>query len=162
MKSRNRSSETGASEQVRLPNPKERPVLIVDGHTKDVTALTATLRRLGVQNPLHCLPDGQQAIDYLRGAAGYLDRLAYPLPSALFLDLKLPLVSGWEVLEWMARRKTKSDCIIIVCTEFTHLPVMQPIYGLGAHCIIKKPVEEIDLMNLIYHFPRPWRIARKT
>jgi len=50
--------------------------------------------------PLHVAVNGQDAIDYLMGNGPYVDRAAYPLPHCIFLDLKLPFIDGFEILEW--------------------------------------------------------------
>jgi CheY-like chemotaxis protein len=133
-------------------------ILIVDDQPEDQSVLTWGLRRLGIQNPIFCLQDGHETIRYFNGEGRYSDRTNYPLPAVLFLDLKLPVVSGWEVLDWMHGCGLKGDCLIFVCTQFSHVSGMQRVYDLGADSFIKKPIHEVDLMNLIYHFPRPWRI----
>jgi DNA-binding response OmpR family regulator len=48
--------------------------------------------------------DGEETIDYLKGAGPFCDRSVYPLPDILLLDLLLPKVSGHEVLEWLRGR----------------------------------------------------------
>jgi CheY-like chemotaxis protein len=137
-------------------------ILIVDGQEEDQIALSHGLRRIGVRNTLHWLRNGREAIEYLTSASSTSDNLKYPLPAALFLDPKLPVLSGWEVLDWLHGQKTKPDFLIFICTRFTHLAGVQPVYGLGAHRIIKKPVQQIDLLDLIYHFPAPWRIKSRA
>ncbi len=48
--------------------------------------------------------DGQEAIDYLSGAGAFADRTAHPIPAVIFLDLKLPIKSGHEVLAWIRQQ----------------------------------------------------------
>lgn len=49
---------------------------------------------------LRCVGDGGEAIQYLLGHGRYSDRKEFPMPSLMLLDLKMPRVSGFEVLEW--------------------------------------------------------------
>jgi len=134
-------------------------ILIVDDQSEAQSLLTWKLRQIGVQNPIHRLSDGHEAIRYLGGEAPYSDRINYPLPGVLFLYLKLPVVNGWEVLDWIHGCGMKRDCFIFVCTHFTEVAAMQRVYDLGAESFLKKPIQETDLMNLIYHFPRPWTLS---
>src|SRR5437868_14869596 len=87
--------------EVLLRERSGTPILIVDDQSEAQSLLTWSLRRAGVQNPIHCLSDGHEAIRYLGGEPPYCDRINYPLPGVLFLDLKLPVLDGWEVLDWI-------------------------------------------------------------
>ena len=139
-----------------MPHRQGKLILIVDDQAEDQSVLTWGLRRLGVQNPIHCLHDGHETIRYFNGETPYSDRVNYPLPGVLFLDLKLPVLTGWEVLDWMHGCGMKRECFVFVCTQFSEVAAMQRVYDLGAESFIKKPIQEIDLMNLVYHFPSPW------
>jgi CheY-like chemotaxis protein len=78
-----------------------RPILLVDDNEDDVLLMKRALKDAGVQNPVFVAEDGQQAIDYLSGTGPYADRGSFPLPWIAFLDLKLPLKTGHEVLAWI-------------------------------------------------------------
>ena len=76
-------------------------ILIVEDNSDDLYILKRAFRLAGTPNELHCVEDGQQAIDYLQGVRPFDDRAAYPLPSLVLLDLKLPVKHGFEVLAWV-------------------------------------------------------------
>src|SRR5262249_9670902 len=58
-------------------------------------------QKVRIPNPLHVVRDGQEATEYLMGAGEFADRAEHPLPTLMLLDLKLPRMSGFEVLAWL-------------------------------------------------------------
>ena len=77
-----------------------RPILLAEDSEDDATVLRSTLRKAGLAAPVVVVPDGSQAIAYLKGEGIYADRDLFPLPGLLLLDLKMPGKNGFEVLEW--------------------------------------------------------------
>src|SRR5581483_9368621 len=71
-----------------------KTILQVEDDENDVFLLQHAMKRAGVSNPVQVATDGQQAIDYLQGAGKFADRMKYPFPCLVLLDLKLPYVMG--------------------------------------------------------------------
>ena len=128
----------------------------MDDQPDDQAVLTQALRRIGVRNRLLFLRDGHEAILYFNGDPLYSDRVNYPLPAVLFLDLRLPGANGWEVLDWLHGTGSKGDCHIFIYSRLNEINGLQRAYSLGADSFLKKPLQEINLANLIRHFPKPW------
>ncbi|MDB6032679.1 MAG: CheY-like response regulator receiver domain protein [Verrucomicrobiales bacterium] len=139
----------------------EKLILIIDDQESDQQVLARSLRRLGVLNPVHRLGDGHEAMRYLNGDTPYGDRTTFPFPAIIFLDLNLPLVNGWEVLDWVHGLSLKGASELFVYSEVKNVNEVRRIYDLGADSFLRKPVNELDLMNLIYHFPKHWNIQRE-
>ena len=77
-------------------------VLVADDSEDDKYFLRRALKDAAV--PLRVtaeLEHGGQIIDYLSGLGQYADRARFPIPDVLITDLKMPIMSGWEVLEWL-------------------------------------------------------------
>ncbi|MDR3561999.1 MAG: response regulator, partial [Negativicutes bacterium] len=73
-------------------------ILLVEDNRMDVELTLDAFNEAKMLNTIHVAPNGQDALDYLFGRGKYADRGAYPLPSLILLDLKLPGIDGFEVL----------------------------------------------------------------
>src|SRR5688572_27052731 len=88
----------------------ELTILIAEDTENDAELVRIALRSIEVKNPVEIVPDGQAVIDYLCAKGKYRDRAAFPFPSVLFLDLKMPRLNGFEVLGWL---RDHPECSII-------------------------------------------------
>src|SRR5688572_21887296 len=75
-----------------------RTILLVEDDSNDTLLFERAFHKAGITLPVQMVSDGDQAVSYLRGDEKYANREAYPLPSLILLDLKLPRRSGLEVL----------------------------------------------------------------
>jgi CheY-like chemotaxis protein len=137
-------------------------ILIVDDQEEDQAVLAYNLDKIGVKNPILSLKDGHEAIHYLKGDGIYTDRKKYPLPEAIFLDLQMPAVSGWDVLEWVRNAAIKPRIPIFIYSHPSNVGEVQKLYRLGADSFVRKPIDEIELAHLIHHFPRPWIMSASS
>lgn len=135
----------------------ENLILIVDDQESDQALLSRMLTHLGIVNPSLWLMDGHEAIRYLDGDAPYDNRTRYPLPAVLFLDLKLPVVSGWDVLNRLQTLSCERAFRLFVYSEIKNVSEVRKVYALGADSFLTKPVKEVDLVNLLHHFPGCWQ-----
>ena len=133
-------------------------ILIVDDAVEDQRMLTRALRRLGVQNRICCLNAGKEMIGYLKGDDPYCDRLKYPLPGILFLNLELPIANGPPLLDWLHGSPMRENAHLFVYGQRRSVSEVERIHNLGADLFLKKPLQEIDLLDLIYRFPESWAI----
>ena len=101
---------------------RERTILLVEDSDDDVFFMQDTMKRAGLVNPLQVVRDGQQALDYLGGLGKYGDRRLFPMPCLVLLDLKLPRVSGFEVLASI-RAKHDLGKLPVVILSGSKLPV---------------------------------------
>jgi CheY-like chemotaxis protein len=137
-------------------------ILIVDDDEVDQFMLERTLRSIGVRNPIRKLSDGRSALGYLEADPPYNDRALNPFPAAIFLDLKMSGVTGWDVLDWISGFSMKQDAKIFVHSDFNQVADLPRLYRLGADSFIPKPLQESDLFNLVYHFPAPFEVQRPS
>jgi CheY-like chemotaxis protein len=100
--------------------------------------------------------DGQEALDYLRGAGKFADRDQFPLPAVVFLDLKLPLISGHDVLAWIRQQRELETVVVIVLTSSNEASDLSRCYALGANSYLVKPPTPEQLDDLAKAFKWYW------
>ncbi len=131
-------------------------ILLVEDNEDDVFLMKHALRGAGVANPVFVVESGQQAIDYLSGARGYQDPTRYALPAIVFLDLKLPLMSGHEVLAWIRSQRQLESLIVVVLTSSNEPSDVRRSYSLGANSYLVKPLTAQQLVDLAKAFNWSW------
>src|SRR5437762_12410408 len=83
-------------------SPLERGqlILIAEDSESDIFFMLRVMEQAGVLNPIFVVRDGKEAMAYLQGNGQYADRVTYPTPGIVLLDLKMPGIDGFEVLRW--------------------------------------------------------------
>ena len=126
----------------------QEPLLLVEDEDNDVLLLRRAFVKAGILNPIHAVSSAEGALAYLAGEGVYADRLKYPLPTLVLLDLKLPGKDGFEVLEWIRRHPTLSALRVIVLTSSTRARDSDRAHQLRANSYLIKPVEFDHLVAL--------------
>ena len=134
----------------------KRAILLVEDNEDDVFLMRRALKGAHVVNPLHVVEDGQEAVDYLAGTGRFADRERYPLPAVVFLDLKLPYLSGHDVLAWIRRQKEFESLVVIVLTSSNEASDLSRCYALGANSYLVKPPTPDQLEDLAKAFKWYW------
>ena len=131
-------------------------VLVAEDSDDDAFLLTRAFRKAGIGNPVHVCRDGQETIDYLSGAEKFQDRTAYPLPTMLLLDLKMPKVSGFEVLEWLEHHEALRELRAAVLSSSDHPSDMKRACELGAWFYFVKPATPEGLVEMARQVQENW------
>jgi CheY-like chemotaxis protein len=131
-------------------------ILLVEDNEDDVFLMKRALKGAGVTNPLQVVEDGQQAIDYLSGTAAFTDRSQFPLPAIVFLDLKLPILLGLQVLSWIRKQPHLEDVVVVVLTSSNEPSDLKEAYRLGANSYLVKPPTADQLIDLAKAFRWYW------
>src|SRR5881296_3830745 len=136
-------------------------ILLGEDDPGDALLLELALAKALDDVSLQFVRDGQEAIDYLQGTGRFADRLKFPLPRMLVLDLKLPLVNGFEVIAWVRRQPGLKQMPIIVLTGSDEPRDVNCARELGANRCFIKPSTSDDLPALVKGLREQWEeIAR--
>jgi len=133
-------------------------ILIADDNEDDAVAIVETLKSAGIRNQLRLVGDGREVIAYLKGHEHYGDRKKHPLPSVLLLDLKMPRLGGFEVLEWLRFSMPAKDILIIILSGHGELGDIKRGYELGARSFLIKPCHAEDIRNLVRAYSTYWEL----
>jgi CheY-like chemotaxis protein len=116
-----------------------RTILIVEDEESDVLLMRLAMKKVGVVNPIQIVSHGQEALEYLQGTGKFGSRVEFPMPSLVLLDLKLPGLSGLEVLEWLRRQPQFQSLIVIMLSSSKEPKDIQAAYRAGANAYVAKP-----------------------
>jgi two-component system response regulator len=131
-------------------------ILLVDDDEDAIMLLDTALERAQVATPRVVARNGKEAIDYLSGSGAYADRKKFPWPGLMMLDLKMPVVDGFEVLEWCRQFKKGKDLVIVVMTGSNNESDRERAISLGAAAFYIKPVSFSDLVEIARQIRERW------
>ena len=135
-------------------------VLIAEDDGNHLELVRRALDQTGYGWPVHCVGDGEEAIEYLAGLGRFGNREEFPLPNILLLDLKMPRKDGFEVLKWIEDQRTISlglkEMRVVVLTASDEIRDVNRAYHLGASSFIVKPVEFSEFREMVGSMLRYW------
>jgi two-component system, response regulator len=117
----------------------EKYVLLVEDNEDDVALTQIAFRRSQVPNELVVVTDGQEALDFLFGQGQYAGRDTSQTPAVVLLDLKLPCVSGQEVLRQIRMDEKISRLPVVVLSSTTNMEEIKECEQLGISRYYRKP-----------------------
>lgn len=139
--------------------PRPLTILLVEDDPDHAEMIRRTLEAGRTTQRLLHVRDGQEAIEYLSREGVFNDAVNYPLPDLLLLDLRLPKISGLEVLEWMKSRPNLRGIATVILTTSSAEADMTMAYRLGAISYLVKPfaIEEFArLLDACSHYWLSW------
>ncbi len=141
-----------------------RPVvLIADDDSNDTFFLRRAFEKAGLSPELFEVPDGEKAINYLSGTDEFADLAKFPFPSLLLLDLKMPKISGFEVLQWLSGQPAPVRKLNIVVLSSSGLQSdMQKARALGAQDYRVKPGDIDELISIVKDVADQWLMRQSA
>jgi two-component system, response regulator len=116
-------------------------ILLVEDNPDDEELTMRALRKANVANDIVVARDGSAALDYLFGKGEHAGRDLSRMPAVVLLDIKLPKVSGLEVLERMRADERTRLVPVVMLTSSSEDEDKLRSYRLGANSYVRKPVE---------------------
>ncbi len=124
-------------------------ILLVEDNRDDVLFMRRALKQSALGYAMQVVVDGQQAVDYLAGAGKFKNRDEYPMPSIIFLDLKLPFLSGFDVLAWIRRHPNLKDIPVVILTSSPEQRDQDRARQLAAQAYLIKPPTDETLLKAV-------------
>jgi CheY-like chemotaxis protein len=139
-----------------------RTVLYVEDDADDFALLKLAGQKCGTPFSLQHAEDGEQAISYLNGASAFADREEYPFPDLVLLDLKMPRLDGFEVLEWIRGNPETMSLPVVVLAGSSFRADIRRALELGANSYAAKPGKFEELQVLIDQIADVWLAREKV
>lgn len=131
-------------------------VLLVDDNRLDVELALDAFRLVGLDEITHVAPSGEEALAYLFGHGSYADRARYPMPDLVLLDLKMPGVSGHDVLSRVKSTPGLRRLPIVILTSSNEEDDLARSYENGANSYLVKPASYDGLIDLARRIHQYW------
>ena len=128
-----------------------RPILLVEDNPMDLDLTLRAFARRGLANSIEVARDGQEALDWIPRWEG-----GEPLPLVVLLDLKLPRVSGLEVLRQFRVHPVSQDLPVVVLTSSSEDKDIETAYRHHANSYIVKPVNFEKFMEVAAQIELYW------
>lgn len=133
-------------------------ILLVEDNKDDEELTILGLRESHIQNKIDVARDGAEALDYLFQRDKYKD---IELPQLVFLDLKLPKISGLEILKQIrANDRTKYLPVVIFTSSKEEQDLIES-YKLGANSFIQKPVGFEEFSKAVNYLGLYWLVLNQ-
>jgi len=136
-------------------------ILLVDDDENDVLLTRMAFEKNGIHNTIHWARDGVEAIAYLNGEGEFSNRQMYPFPEVLLLDLKMPRMTGLELLTWIRDHPDYKVIPTIIMTSSKLEADIKQAYSLGANTYMIKPASLDQLVKMVKSAHEYWALSAK-
>ena len=116
-------------------------ILLVEDREEDIIIIQRAFERTKIPAAIQPVRDGEEAIAYLQGMGPYSNRTDYPLPWLVLLDLKMPGMTGFDVLRWIRSQPGLRRLVVVVLTSSDQIRDVNEAYALGANSFMVKPLD---------------------
>ena len=121
-------------------------ILVAEDDANDMTLLALAFKKAGAFATVHFVHNGLEATRYLQGKGPYQDRAQFPLPNLFVVDLKLPGMSGFELLAWVRGQPLLQQMVMGVLSGSEYDQDIQKARALGARFYLIKPQKPAELV----------------
>jgi two-component system response regulator len=137
-------------------------VLLVEDNASDKEFAVLAFERRHINNKIHVVQDGEEALDFLFCRKKYTTRSAKHKIKVIFLDLKIPKMDGLEVLREIKSDPTTRIIPVVILTSSSEQKDIWESYNLGANSFITKPVDFEDFLKTLGRIGFYWLTINQT
>jgi two-component system, response regulator len=139
----------------------ESVILLVEDNPDDEALTLRALKKNNIRNEVVIARDGVEAVDYLFGTGAHAGRDLSAMPQVVLLDLKLPRMDGFEVLERIRSSEATKFLPVVILTTSNEDQDRLRGYGLGANSFVRKPVEFDKFIEAVRQLGLYWLILNE-
>jgi CheY-like chemotaxis protein len=126
----------------------DRTLLVIEDARDQALLVRVAARRAMPGLDVRVAGDGREGIAYLAGTPPFQDRRSHPVPDLIILDLLMPEVDGFAVLEWMKSQRPPLAVPVVVLTSHAGAEQETRALGLGAKGFHRKP-DDLDALDTV-------------
>jgi two-component system response regulator len=134
----------------------DKLILVVEDNPDHLELTVLTLEEQGVTAEIAVARDGVQALDYLFGQGSHAGRDTQRQPSFILLDMKLPKLSGLDVLRSVRANALTALVPVVMLTSSSERSDIVACYQAGANGFVRKPVDFGDLTEKLQRLQAYW------
>ncbi len=134
-------------------SPEPAQLLLVEDNPGDVRLTREAFKQGRIDNDLHTVSDGSDALDFLHQRGEYEDA---PRPDLVLLDLNLPRKHGEEVLADLKDDSELQSIPVIILTSSRAEEDIARSYELHANAYLTKPVDPDEFIETVRAFEKFW------
>lgn len=131
-------------------------ILIVDDDENDIFFVKRAFTEINVHCTFQMLKNGQEVVDYLSGHGEYGNREKHALPMMILMDLKMPIMDGFQVLAWLRSQPGLKVIPTIVFSSSDLAVDITRAYELGANSFMTKSVTYDGLLLKLQTLSQYW------
>lgn len=140
----------------------DKIILLVEDNPDDETLTLHALKKNNIRNTVVVAHDGVEALDYLFGRGLYEGRDLSSMPQVVLLDLKLPKVDGWQVLQRLRNDDRTRFLPVVILTSSKEDVDLVNGYKLGANSYIRKPVDFNQFSEAVRQLGLYWLVLNES
>jgi CheY-like chemotaxis protein len=139
-----------------MSEPVLPTILLVEDTPSDAALIRRSFEKTNVLNPIVWVKNGQEALAYLSGLGQYGDRSKHPLPALILLDLDLPEMTGFELLQWKRSQPNIRRIPVVILTIDSAGSTVNAAYDLGANSYLVKPGNPEEVLRVVKIIQEYW------
>ena len=137
-------------------------ILLVEDNPDDEALTLRAFKKNNIRNEVIIARDGVEAVDYLFGTGAHAGRDLSVMPQVILLDLKLPKMDGFEVLERIRSSEATQYLPVVILTTSSEDQDRIRGYDLGANSFVRKPVEFDKFIEAVRQLGLYWLILNEA
>ena len=145
-----------------MKNKQDKVILLVEDNADDEVLTLLALKKNNILNEVVVARDGAEALDYLFGTGAYAGRDLSEPPQVVLLDLKLPKISGLEVLKRIREDARTRFQPVVILTSSKEEQDLIASYGLGANSYTRKPVDFAQFSEAVRQIGLYWLVLNEA
>lgn len=136
-------------------------ILLVEDNPDHVLIIKRGLQANNVANEIKVARDGQEAVDYLLHQGEYSDPERAPRPGLILLDIKLPKLDGFEVLQRIKQNPELKSIPVVILTSSDQEVDIAKGYVNGANSYVSKPMQFSEFLDKVRKLQLYWILVNK-